>query len=139
MPQASLEIMRTRIKDRAEEPRIGHDTGALPEPAHHHARPLEIADPIAVNIQHDLGTLSECPTELGGGAARLGERYRRVTIDAPEAVPIGEPPQAGQRLIPPRRPAANEQNVDRTVGKQVPLLPVVLLIAEWVAFHQLDL
>src|SRR6185503_4164835 len=112
------------------ESRIGYYASALPEPTHDHARPLEIADPITVNVEHDLGTLGERPTELRGGAARLGERHCRIAIDAPEAVPIGKLAQAGQRFVAPRRATADEQNVDWTVGEQVLFQPVVLPIAE---------
>ena len=139
MPQTRFKVMRTRIEDRVKESRIGYYASALPEPTHYHAVPLEIADPIAMNVEHDLGSLRECPTELRGGAARLGERHRRVAIDAPEAVPIDKLAQAGQRFVPPRRAAADEQNVDRAVGEQVLFQPVVLLIAERIAFDQLDL
>src|ERR1700736_3784008 len=53
MAQARFKIMHIHIEDRTEEARIRHHAGALPEAAHHHTRPLEIADPVAVQVQHN--------------------------------------------------------------------------------------
>src|SRR5207248_950438 len=111
------------------------DAGALPEALQHDARPFEITDPVAVQIQDDFGALCQCPARFGGRAALFGERCRRLAIDAPEAVAVGERLQPDQRIVAPRRPGADEQRVDWPFVEPVLCEPIIGLPGKVIALR----
>src|SRR6476646_10341756 len=104
--------MDTRPEDRAREAGIGNDAGALPKAVHDDARPFEIADPVAVKIEHDLCPLRQYPAFLGRGGALIGDRLRGGTVHAYKAMTVRQLLQTQERLFAPRRPRADEQDID---------------------------
>ena len=125
MPQIFFEVVYAGREDRCRQPRIRDDAGALPEALQHHAGPFEIADPVTVQIQDDLGALRQGPAGFGGRTALFGERRRWLAIDAPQAMPIGQRLQSDQRIVPPRRSRANKQQVNRPLIQPVLRQPVI--------------
>lgn len=133
--------MHAGLVDRVGQIGVRHHAGALPEAQQHDACPLEVADPVAVEVQHDLRPLGERAVDPpGGGAVRVrGQRCVGAAVDAQEAVVVGQLQQPVQRGVAARRTGADEQNVDRAVFQPVLLHPVVGLAGEGVAAGELDI
>ena len=85
-------------------PPIRHNAGALPKPSQHHSRPLEVANPIPVEVQHDLCPLRQRPVHLRGRAISLIKRkwLGRFSIDTYKSSDFRNIFKSYQRLVPMR-------------------------------------
>src|SRR5215469_2301075 len=88
MPHVLLEIVLTSRKYRVRQIWFRDDAGTLPEALQNHPRPFEISQPISVDVEHNLRSLSERTINPGRGAAIIpvGQRNILTRVDADETI-----------------------------------------------------